>query len=57
MRDGIVAAIRIPLARLGFDSNRSEIGISRSTSRIFLIDILIPAIGCPCGSSRGPPIC
>ena len=27
MCDGIVAAIQIPLARLGFDSNRSGIGI------------------------------
>jgi hypothetical protein len=29
MRDGIVAAIQIPLAGLGFDSNRSGIGIKR----------------------------
>src|ERR1700674_1073332 len=31
--------------------------VSRSTSRIFLIDILIPAIGCPCCSRQGLPIC
>jgi hypothetical protein len=30
MRDGIVAAIQIPLARLRFDSNRSGIGITTS---------------------------
>ena len=32
MRDGIVAAIQIPLARLGFDSNRSGIGIRRDAT-------------------------
>src|SRR6202140_36821 len=31
--------------------------VSRSTSRIFLIDILIPAIGCPCCSRQGLPLC
>ena len=31
--------------------------VSRSTSRIFLIDILILAIGSPCCSSQGLPIC
>jgi hypothetical protein len=33
MRDGIVATIQTPLARLGFDSNRSGIGM-RSLDRI-----------------------
>jgi hypothetical protein len=36
MRDGIVAAIQIPLAGLGFDSNRSGIGIKKELDNIGL---------------------
>jgi hypothetical protein len=36
---------------------QSSSSVNRSTPRIFLIDILIPAIGCPCCSRQGQSIC
>jgi tripartite-type tricarboxylate transporter receptor subunit TctC len=39
MRDGIVAAIPIPLAGPGFDSNRSGIGISTPKRALALPDV------------------
>jgi hypothetical protein len=41
MFDGIVAAIQIPLARLGFDSNRSGIGMSEMAERMRVAILLI----------------
>jgi len=53
MRDGIVAAIQIPLARLGFDSNRSGIGIS---SRTEFADVPVDAARQVSEEKRGPVV-
>jgi hypothetical protein len=51
------AVLPTPVASRAWRTLNPNSCVSRSTSRIFLIDILILAIGGPCCSQQGLPIC